>query len=290
MSTFHAEQQASAFLLRGHVHHTTDFLITGQQPIAPDRIGSNSLTTAKVADSAVTTDKIQDGAVTIPKLNSQVITFFNDVLPAGVIVVWSGTIDSVPVGWFLCDGNNGTPNLKGRFILGSNPHANRNTSLSTQEVGNTGGEETVTLTVGTMPSHLHTATVSTSGAHSHTTSMESSGAHTHSGSLTGGTHTHGFDRTARTAMEFPNGSSGSASRRRTHRNRHNTVVHRNTSGHSHTVSVQANSGGHTHGSSIKAAGAHNHAAIVENTGSASPHENMPPFFVLAYIQKGHLHS
>ena len=42
------------------------------------------------------------------------------VLPniaAGLITIWSGSIVSIPVGWVLCDGNNGTPNLQDRFVL-----------------------------------------------------------------------------------------------------------------------------------------------------------------------------
>ncbi|NHB95202.1 tail fiber protein [Photorhabdus stackebrandtii] len=39
----------------------------------------------------------------------------NKVLPKGMIVMFSGS--SVPTGWALCDGNNGTPNLINRFIL-----------------------------------------------------------------------------------------------------------------------------------------------------------------------------
>ena len=40
-------------------------------------------------------------------------------VPAGVIVMWSGTIVTIPTGWVLCDGNNGTPNLTDKFIVGA---------------------------------------------------------------------------------------------------------------------------------------------------------------------------
>ena len=36
----------------------------------------------------------------------------------GVICMWSGTLASIPSGWALCDGNNGTPNLLDRFVVG----------------------------------------------------------------------------------------------------------------------------------------------------------------------------
>ena len=39
-------------------------------------------------------------------------------LPGGVIVMWSGALDKIPAGWALCDGNNGTPDLSNRFVMG----------------------------------------------------------------------------------------------------------------------------------------------------------------------------
>lgn len=37
----------------------------------------------------------------------------------GMIMMWSGTVETIPKGWLLCDGNNGTPNLHEKFIMGS---------------------------------------------------------------------------------------------------------------------------------------------------------------------------
>ncbi len=58
------------------------------------------------------------------------------VLPeivAGVINSWSGSIVSIPTGWALCDGTNGTPDLRDRFIVGAG---------STYSVDDMGGSET----------------------------------------------------------------------------------------------------------------------------------------------------
>jgi len=41
------------------------------------------------------------------------------VIPAGVIVIWSGAVIDIPDGWALCDGTHGTPDLHLRFILGT---------------------------------------------------------------------------------------------------------------------------------------------------------------------------
>lgn len=37
----------------------------------------------------------------------------------GKIFLWSGAIGNIPIGWALCDGTRGTPDLSGRFIIGS---------------------------------------------------------------------------------------------------------------------------------------------------------------------------
>ena len=60
--------------------------------------------------------------------------------------MWSGAANAIPTGWVLCDGNNNTPNLVDRFIVGAG---------STYTVGATGGSNTVTLTTAQMPSHTH---------------------------------------------------------------------------------------------------------------------------------------
>src|SRR5690625_782038 len=54
----------------------------------------------------------------------------NVEVPGGIIVMWSGTHTDIPSGWLLCDGTNGTPDLRDRFILGA---------TSESDIGDTGG-------------------------------------------------------------------------------------------------------------------------------------------------------
>ncbi|MGA0927424.1 MAG: hypothetical protein ACO3RW_09515, partial [Burkholderiaceae bacterium] len=89
------------------------------------------------------------------------------LVPSGVIVMWSGSVASVPSGWYLCDGANGTPNLTGRFVV----HADAD-SGGTYAPGATGGADSVTLTTSQIPSHTHTGTTSTNGAHNHNVSVQ----------------------------------------------------------------------------------------------------------------------
>lgn len=73
---------------------------------------------------------------------------------AGMIMLWSGSIASIPSGWALCNGSNGTPDLRDRFVVGAG---------STYAVAATGGSANATLV-----SHTHTATSSvTDPGHTH---------------------------------------------------------------------------------------------------------------------------
>lgn len=69
-------------------------------------------------------------------------------VPCGSILMWSGKADSIADGWALCDGKNGTPDLRDRFVVGAGKAYN---------AGDQGGAASVTLTVDQMPSHNHEA-------------------------------------------------------------------------------------------------------------------------------------
>lgn len=91
-------------------------------------------------------------------------------VPLGGIIMWSGSMDAVPSGWALCNGqsSNGrqTPDLRGRFVIG----AGQGNGLSNRNVNATGGAETHTLSVNQMPSHNHnvSGTTTENGSHTHT--------------------------------------------------------------------------------------------------------------------------
>ena len=64
-----------------------------------------------------------------------------NAIPSGSIIMWSGSIGSIPSGYYICDGTNGTPDLRDRFVVGSG---------NTYAVGNTGGfTSSVTSNIGT---------------------------------------------------------------------------------------------------------------------------------------------
>jgi microcystin-dependent protein len=96
-------------------------------------------------------------------------------VPSGAIMMWSGSIASIPSGWLLCNGSNGTPDLRDRFIVGAG---------STYAVNATGGSADATLV-----SHSHSFSGSTSAAGSHSHSVNDPG------------HTHVYNKRAQTGIE-----------------------------------------------------------------------------------------
>jgi hypothetical protein len=98
-------------------------------------------------------------------------------VPSGAIMLWSGSIASIPSGWLLCNGSSGTPDLRDRFIVGAG---------STYAVTATGGSANAIVV-----SHTHTATSTvTDPGHTHTpvtsTSKVTNGINSSGGSYFGG--------------------------------------------------------------------------------------------------------
>lgn len=73
----------------------------------------------------------QDGKVP----SAQLPALGGGSVPAGIISMWYGLLENIPAGWALCDGTNGTPDLRGKFVKGA---------PAGQEPGQTGGAATHT--------------------------------------------------------------------------------------------------------------------------------------------------
>jgi len=107
---------------------------------------------------AVDTSTDLDGAsASNAKVPSQlaVKTYVDTRLPSGVIVMWSGTIATIPTGWYLCNGANSTPDLRDRFIVGATSDdsgvAKTNVTGSLTQSGD-----------GQIPAHTHSYTTKAS--------------------------------------------------------------------------------------------------------------------------------
>lgn len=234
-----------------------------------------------------------------------------NVVPSGIICMWSGESTAIPNGWHLCDGSSGTPDLRDRFIVGAG---------DTYKVKDTGGEATHTLTTNEMPSHNHGFTGT---SHSHTGSLSnataaSAGSHTHSMSenltaASNGSHTHTISGGSSGGYVNIQNSTGGNPRdtKETSLDVNNCMIESNTerycgklpvygssgsssaisSGGAHTHSISgtitaANSGAHTHSVSGKVTvNSATAGGTVGNTGGGQAHENRPPYFALCFIMK-----
>ena len=173
-------------------------------------------------------------------------------IPSGVIVAWSGLISAIPTGFVLCNGANGTPDLRNRFVIG----ASSDTTVTSSTFAG--------ITLGSVTGYAKRSGGSkdaTLVSHSHTLSHT----HTFSGSVTGGTHSHTYidqyvviDNGYR---PWPASNNDCAQR--------NANVGGNGS-HSHTYS------GTTSAAST---------STTNTQGSSSTNANLPPYYSLAFIMK-----
>lgn len=93
------------------------------------------------------------------------------VIPSGIIMLWSGTIATIPTGWVLCNGSNSTPDLRNLFVVGAN--------------ADSGGAAKSTITGAAAQTGGATTSVSNAGNNSNTTVQSGSGT-----SVAGTSHTH----------------------------------------------------------------------------------------------------
>jgi len=111
-------------------------------------------TTAPTATAATNTTQIATTAFVLA-----------NAIPSGLISMWYGTIATIPTGWVLCNGSNGTPDLRNKFVIGAHTDS-VGVAYSTVTGSNTqtGGTKDAGVV-----SHTHTATsVVTDPSHAHT--------------------------------------------------------------------------------------------------------------------------
>jgi hypothetical protein len=108
-----------------------------------------SVTTAQQADAVAITAlsaSLTNLSNTVTANNTAQTAALAARLPAGMIAKWNGTVATIPAGWALCNGANGTPDLRDRFIVGAG---------NSYTPGNLGGAATVALAIANLPAHNH---------------------------------------------------------------------------------------------------------------------------------------
>jgi hypothetical protein len=136
-------------------------------------VGGNTSVTGNTTLTGTTT--LQNGLILggSPGTSGQVVVsqgagnppVWGNAFVAGMIMMWSGTIATIPSGWVLCNGSSGTPDLRNRFIIGA--HSDDAGVAKTTITGSptqTGGSKDAIVV-----SHTHTASTSISDpGHRHT--------------------------------------------------------------------------------------------------------------------------
>jgi hypothetical protein len=204
---------------------------------------------------------------TVASFNSRLLsvegrlTTLEAAIAAGIIVVWSGSIASIPASYFLCNGTNGTPDLRDRFIVGAgSTYAVNAIGGSIGHAHTLGGETGNTvLTVDQMPAHNHYTTVN---GHSHELLVWWEGFNGAPGDDGRGD---ALNRNNSALAGEDNARGGSY--RPTNGNGTRLVADAPALGGS--SDVKGSNGGHTHSFSTTTA----------NTN------NLPPYYALAYIMK-----
>lgn len=185
------------------------------------------------------------------QMRSAMLAKMNQYLPVGIIAVYNGSASSIPTGWQLCDGTNGTPNLKDSFVIGAG---------ITAAVGTTGGAVAITITAAAMPTHNHTFT---DNGHIHSVNET-----THGHPVVDNGHTHSWD--------VETGSGG---------------TYEITEATGVTIDGYVASGGAYTGITVNATTANisiNAASTgitMNNNGSGTAIGTLPPYYAQAFIQK-----
>lgn len=222
----------------------------------------------------------------------------NGIIPVGGIIMWSGTVATIPTNWQLCDGTNGTPDLRDRFIVGATSDnggvAKTNITGSLTQSGGSisytpaGTNSAPTFTGSALGNHTHSVTsnvtVADHAAHVHSGSADHSN-HTHTGpshqhNLSGGaatTHTHdytGIVNHTHTIVDVRGGSTGSATTNSSGltagQDTSSTAVNipvPNPSGGVATATTAANAAGATDNAGTGASGNESAALSHGNTGN-----------------------
>ena len=206
-------------------------------------------------------------------------------MPMSGIIIWSGS-ELPDDGWVYCDGSYGTPDLRGRFIMGStnDETININGENATYNIDQSGGFQRVTLQEEEMPAHSHsveTSDTSDANATNHSHTIEATTETADTGNMQGGNHSHNLEDKVGSNYSGGEGQDfrvdyyqGDEARK----GNYSRGVDSNNQSHSHSINIQ-----HEH--SINNCETYNHTHNMNDFGGSGSHENLPPYYVLSFIMR-----
>ena len=202
------------------------------------------------------------------------LTNLSGSIPSGGIIIWSGASNAIPTGWVLCDGQNSTPDLRDRFVIGAGGN---------YAVDATGGSADAIVV-----SHTHGSgnlQTNNTGGHSHGGNTNDSGNHSHGGgnyiTNTTGSHQHRWgtdDSDGASGAGNPDANGGQSWKAWTD----------SQGDHYHNVNGNSQSeGNHSHNINTNNDGSHQHNMNGDtgSQGSSGTGANLPPYYALCYIMK-----
>lgn len=120
-----------------------EVIIGAESPIA----GASDDTKQRIAEV-----NIYKNGDTIPRFTLEIPLSSQDsgTFPKGTILPYTGDLSTIPAGWALCDGKNGNPDLRDRFLVGAGQE---------YTMGVIGGSATTTLKTSNLPSNALNANI-----------------------------------------------------------------------------------------------------------------------------------
>ena len=192
-----------------------------------------------------------DGQITENQIDPE--AWIRRGVPLGAIIMWAGTAETIPESWALCDGTNGTPDLRSRFVIGAG------VGVTYIPPGTVAGSDhsSVSGTIAASGTHTHPLVID-----EHALTVNEIPAHHH---INGITDDH--------ERLFPRGTAPASGGERS------IVDDTNTPAFEGLTSDTGNGDPHTHTGVTTDSGAHTHDITLDDISL------LPPYYALCFIMK-----
>lgn len=115
-----------------------------------------------MADIKNVVTKLESSDKTLQESMTSMLSSLTDsvkpyLVPSGTICLWHGSTSNIPAGWYLCNGANGTPDLRNRFVVGAGSaySPGKTGGATSHSHGNSAKTNGATLSTGQLAAHNH---------------------------------------------------------------------------------------------------------------------------------------